>query len=77
MGTRGHTGLCIEAHDLAAAKLVAHREKDRVFVATLLNKNLIEGATLIARIARLPVSDTDRDRLSRWVEITIEEISES
>ncbi|MBU2601533.1 MAG: hypothetical protein KKA32_05115 [Actinobacteria bacterium] len=76
VGTRGHTGLCIEAHDLAASKLFAHREKDRVFVVTLLSDGLIDGPTLLERIGLLPVADDIRDRLIRWVEITLTEIRE-
>ena len=33
--TNGVTGLCLERHDLCVAKLVANREKDREFVASL------------------------------------------
>ena len=47
-----------------------------MFVATLLNENLIGGSMLIERIAELPVADDDRDRLRRWVEITLDEIGE-
>src|SRR5690606_7989156 len=54
-GTRGNTGHCLEAHDLAASKLVAGREKDRVFVATLLQERLIDSGVLLERVARLPV----------------------
>lgn len=72
--TRGHTGLCLEAHDLAASKLVASREKDRVFVATLLVEGLIEGMTLLQRVASLPIEPDRRRALARWVEITVEDI---
>lgn len=72
--TKGCKGLCIEAHDLAASKLVAFREKDRDFVATLLTENLIDGATLIERIRALQVNDDTRDRLVRWVEVMLSEI---
>ena len=74
LGTKGHKGLCIEAHDLAASKLVAYREKDRVFVATLLNERLIDWQTLLRRIDALPTGNDVRDRLIRWVEITVSEI---
>lgn len=40
--TRGNTGWCVEAHDLAASKLVAFRDKDRDFVRVLLRDNLIQ-----------------------------------
>jgi hypothetical protein len=74
VGTRGCKGLCIEAHDLAASKLVAYREKDRVFVATLLIESLIDGATLLERVRTLPVNDDTRERLVRWVEVTFADI---
>ncbi len=73
--TRGGTGECLEVHDLAAGKLVAHREKDRVFVTTLLGEGLIDGATLLERIQALPIDDSERSRLSRWVRITLEELT--
>jgi len=72
--TRGGTGQCLEAHDLAASKLVAYREKDRVFVTTLLAEGLIDGQTLIDRIHALPVTGEVRDRLTRWVEVTVAEL---
>ena len=72
-GTRGNTGYCLEAHDLAASKLVAGREKDRVFVATLLLEGLIDGETLIERVAALPVESDRGDLMSRWVRATMED----
>ena len=74
VGTRGGTGQCLEAHGLAASKLVAYREKDRVFVTTLLIEGLIDGQILLARIHALPVTDEVRDRLIRWVEVTLEDL---
>lgn len=72
--TKGGTGRCLEAHDLAASKLVAYREKDRVFVTTLLGERLIDDRILIDRIRALPVTDEVRDRLVRWVEVTVVEL---
>lgn len=74
VGTRGGVGECLEAHDLAASKLVANREKDRVFVTTLLSEALIDDEILIERICVLPVTDEVRDRLIRWVTITTAEL---
>lgn len=74
IGTRGCTGLCVEAHDLAASKLVAHREKDRVFVATLLVEGLIGGRTLLERIDALPADEEMKDMLNRWVRATVAEV---
>jgi hypothetical protein len=59
----------IEVHDLAISKLVAGREKDLVFVATLLRHRLADPSTLRQRIA-LTVIPTERlvvceGRLSR------------
>lgn len=74
VGTRGHTGFCIEAHDLAASKLVAYREKDRVFVTILLSEGLIDGSILFRRVGVLPVPGDVLRRLLRWVEITCEDL---
>ena len=76
VGTKGHTGLCLEAHDLAASKLVAYREKDRVFVATLLSEGMIDGQTLLDRVETLPVTDDVHDRLRRWIEITVADLGD-
>ncbi len=65
--TRGCIGHCIEAHDLAASKLAAFREKDREFVAILLGEGLVDGGTLLKRILLLPVEEEMRDRLLKWV----------
>ena len=64
LGTKGHTGHCLEAHDLAASKLVAGREKDRMFVATLLRDGLVDSEILLERVAELPV-DAERGTRSR------------
>jgi hypothetical protein len=67
VGTRGGIGHCIEIHDLAASKLAAWREKDRVFVTTLLIERLVDPQVLVARIEDLSTG-ADRGMLSRWVE---------
>ncbi len=45
--------VCIEAHDLVVAKLVAGREKDFDYATALLSRALIEVETLKERIAAL------------------------
>lgn len=40
--TRGATGWCLEVHDLAVSKLIAGRNKDRVFVAALFRHQLAD-----------------------------------
>ena len=59
-------GFCLEAHDLAASKLVAARDKDRAFVVTLLVEGLIDPATLLERIAELPGSAERRASIAAW-----------
>ena len=68
LGSGQYSGLCLEAHDLAASKLVADRDKDRTFVVTLLAEDLIDPATLAERVFELPVSAERRETLARWIE---------
>ena len=49
-------GWCLEAHDLAAAKLAAGRIKDYEFVGALLETGLIDKSTLLARVTLIPRS---------------------
>jgi hypothetical protein len=72
--TRGNTGYCLEAHDLAASKLAAFWEKDRHFVRVLLIEALVDVDVLRARISNLPVPPETRDRLLAWVERTVDEL---
>ncbi len=74
VGTRGNIGYCLEAHDLAASKLVANREKDRVFVTILLREGLVDAGVLEERTSRLPVSAERRGAITRWIRITMEDI---
>jgi hypothetical protein len=52
--TNDATGWALEVHDLAAAKLVAGREKDIEFVKVLLREKMITSQTTGDRIAALP-----------------------
>ena len=69
--TQQNAGFCVEAHDLAASKLVAFRDKDREFVRTLLSEGLVDKSTLLKRIDALPCEADERERLRRWVTITV------
>jgi hypothetical protein len=53
--TGGAIGWCLEAHDLAAAKLAAGRDQDRQFVRVLLAEGLVTANTLGERVAALPL----------------------
>ena len=75
--TRDNIGWCTEAHDLAASKLVAYRDKDRDFVRVLLVHQLVKPWKLRQRIGGLPdeLSDPDRrERLLRWLGRTLKEL---
>jgi hypothetical protein len=74
ISTRGNTGWCIELHDLAASKLAAYREKDREFIRLLMIEKRIDGAVLKKRIDALNIEDQLRERLHRWLNITVEEL---
>lgn len=65
--TRYYVGHCLEPHDLAASKLVAGREKDRVFVAGLIRHGIVAPVRLLERIALLPVAGEERHRLGALV----------
>src|SRR6202022_2414100 len=45
--TREFIGWCVEAHDLAASKLAAFRDKDRDFVRVLLAEEMVTPRKLI------------------------------
>jgi hypothetical protein len=55
--TNGRTGLCLDAHDLCLAKLVAHREKDLIFVGALIEAGLIDPTVLADRVEHMPTAD--------------------
>lgn len=75
--TRGKTGVCVEAHDLAASKLVAWRQKDKDFVRILIVEDLIEPRKLLLRISRLSdderVPPDHRKKLIEWVKGTVKD----
>lgn len=76
--TNDGTGWCIEAHDLAASKLVAHRDKDRDFVRTLIAEELVSPWKLRLRIDQLPrgdrVPDELREAIYRWLDGALEDL---
>lgn len=58
--TGGATGLCLEVHDLAVAKLVAGREKDVSFVRALVRHGMVTVAVLRDRLAQTVMDDARR-----------------
>ena len=73
-GAEKAIGRCIEAHDLAASKLAAFREKDRDFVRTLLAEGVVNARKLRLRIGQLAASPVPPETLVRWLEATVDEI---
>lgn len=74
LGFKPAVGRCVEAHDLAASKLAAFREKDRDFVRTLVSEGLVNAPKLRQRITELPHANVPVADLVRWFEATVEEI---
>lgn len=75
VATRGHVGRCLEAHDLAASKLAAYREKDRDFVRTLLAEQLVDHRVLLERLEQLDIEEDHREQLKRWVSSTTRDLT--
>jgi hypothetical protein len=48
------TGWCLDKEDLCVAKLIAFREKDRNFVAALLEAHLVDRDVIAARLPTIP-----------------------
>ena len=61
--TRGVKGLCLEPHDLAIAKYVARREKDKTFTRELARRGLVSREKLLALVEQTPVSVEIRERM--------------
>jgi hypothetical protein len=55
--TNGFSALCLHPLDLAVSKLVAGREKDLTFVATLLAHQMVLISDLDATLAKLPQAE--------------------
>ncbi|MGH3647998.1 MAG: DUF6036 family nucleotidyltransferase [Micromonosporaceae bacterium] len=48
------TGWCLDKEDLCVAKLCAYREKDRNFVAALLDTGLVDADVIVTRLGLVP-----------------------
>lgn len=73
--TLNRTGHCLEAHDLAACKLAAWRDKDREFVRIMLRERLIQPNRLVRLINLLPLEEERREMLRRWVDGTVRDLT--
>jgi hypothetical protein len=61
--TGGVRGLCLEPHDLAIAKYVARRDKDRVFTRELVRRGLVNRETLLDLVEKTPVAPEEQERI--------------
>ena len=64
--TRGRTGLCLEPHDLCAAKILVLRDKDKMFVQALLEAGLVNESILTERLAT--IDDPHAAFARSWIE---------
>jgi hypothetical protein len=68
--TNGVTALCLEPHDLWISKAIAARPKDREFCQALLDRDLVDRATLKARLQTVARIDAaTRERIAREWEL--------
>jgi hypothetical protein len=61
--TEGVTGLCLDPHDLAIAKYIASREKDRVFTGELVRRGILSEERLLSLLELTPIDAQVRDRI--------------
>lgn len=61
--TGGVKALCLDPHDLAIAKYVARRQKDRTFTRELARRGLVDRDKLLALVDRTPVAAEIKARL--------------
>jgi hypothetical protein len=68
VSTPAGTGLCLEPHDLLISKYVAGREKDRDYARAAARHRLVDGQTLLERLARTPLDETQRSRITAQIQ---------
>lgn len=68
-GKPQYTGWCLDKEDLCVAKLCALREKDRNFVAALLDAELVEAAIIATRLTKVPENHhASAEQALKWLE---------
>lgn len=76
-GTRGATGLCLEAHDLVLSKYAAGRDKDALFVRAAARHRLVRRDELLRRLSTLPVAERRRREIAASIERDFEPLAVS
>ena len=66
--TDGVRGLCLDPHDLAIAKYVARREKDREFTRELARRGYVRRARLLELLEVTPIDDEAKSRMKADIE---------
>ena len=61
--TGGVRGLCLEPHDLAIAKYVARRDKERVFTSELVRRRLVDREKLLALVEQTSLTPEEKERI--------------
>lgn len=65
--TEGVRGLCLDPHDLAIAKYIARREKDREFTRALAKHGYIRRARLLELLDGTPVAKDVKARIRKYI----------
>ena len=60
-------GWCVEAHDLAASKLMAYRDKDLSFVRILIVEELVSAEVLEERLNMIKTEKAIKERALNWL----------
>lgn len=66
--TGGAKGLCLDPHDLAISKYVAHREKDAIFNKALATRGIVKRERLLELLDKTPIGAPDRERIREYIE---------
>ena len=66
--TQGATGWCLDPVDLAVAKYVAARPKDRPFTLEMVRRGLIDPDTFARRLDATPIDESHKRRVARLFE---------
>ena len=65
--TDGVVGLCLDPHDLAIAKYVARREKDRIFTRELARRGITSRDLLLTLLEKTAVAEAVRVRIQGYI----------
>jgi len=66
--TEGVRALCLDPHDLAIAKYVADREKDRVFTRDLARRRITTRKRLLELLVATPIDEAVRERIRSTID---------